>query len=143
MVVAWERRSGDLRHAIQPRRVLCAERPPKHRGITRQARVSQLAEFGDFGVDGAEPGVGPLMFGVPLPMSIEFGTEVADDLFVAGDLALGLPNVAGEAVDGVERRCLFRATLAAELREGTEFIEALPGVVEAVVRPVQILRGRG
>jgi len=61
--------------------------------------VSRLAEFGKFGVDGAEPGVGPVMLGVPLPTSIDFGTELLDGLFGAGDLAFGLQDVVREAVN--------------------------------------------
>ena len=104
--------------------------------------MGRLAEVGQFGVDGAQAGVGEEVVDVPLEAPVEFGAELLERFFAAGDLGFGFADVVGEPVDLVHGGGLVFAAVAAELGEGSELVEALLGVVEAVVGPVQLLLGR-
>ncbi|MGH8974131.1 MAG: hypothetical protein ACRD0C_13130 [Acidimicrobiia bacterium] len=61
-----------------------------------------LAEVGEFCVDAAEAGVGPMVGGVPLQAPFDFRAELLDEFFAAGDLRFGFADVTGESVDLVQ-----------------------------------------
>ena len=81
------------------------------------------------------------MVDVPPEALVEFGVELLNGSFAAGDLGFGFADVVGEPVDLVHSGGLFLAAVTAQLGEGPELVEALLGVVEAVVGPVQLLLG--
>ncbi|HEV7862009.1 MAG TPA: hypothetical protein VGR20_04885, partial [Acidimicrobiia bacterium] len=61
-----------------------------------------MAELGQFGVDAAEPGVGPAVLGVPFLTLVDLGAELVDLSLTSGDFRFGPLNVVGEAADLVE-----------------------------------------
>ena len=140
--MAGERGRGNVCDPIEPCRAVPSWSPPEQRGIPGEIPVGWPEDFFEFGVDGAESGVRPVVVGIPFPALIDFRTELLGGLFPPGDLRFGLLDVVGEGVDLVDGGGLRLAALAAELGEGPEVVEALPGVVEAVVGPVQLLLGR-
>lgn len=77
-----------------------------------------MAEFGQLGVDAAEPGFGPAVLGVPFLALVELGAEIVDVSLTSGDFRFGPLNVVGEAADLVEDRGSFVAAALAELGEG-------------------------
>src|SRR2546429_31372 len=111
-------------------------------GFGGLARYPQAPpEFGRFGVDGTEPGVGPAVVGVPFLALVDLGAEFVEVSLAAVDGGFGLPDVVGEAVDLVEDRRLLVAAMAAELGERAEFAEPLLGDFQTVIGPVQVLLG--
>jgi len=100
-----------------------------------------VAELGQFGVDGAEAGIGPAVFGVPLWALVDLGAEFVEVALATGDGGFGLSDVSVEAVNPVEDRGFLFAAVAAELGEGAEIGEPFLGGLEAVVGPVEVLLG--
>jgi hypothetical protein len=100
-----------------------------------------VAEVGEFGVDAADPGVGPAVLGVPLLAVVDLGAHLVDVSLTSSDFRFGALNVVGEAADLVEDCRFLVAAVAAELGEGAEFAAALLGRFEPVVGPVEVLLG--
>jgi hypothetical protein len=50
--------------------------------------IGGSGEVGEFGVDGAQAGVGELVLDVPLAALAEIGAEVVEGLFATSDLAV-------------------------------------------------------
>ena len=101
-VVAGKGRRSDLRDPIEPWPVP-SRCPSQEMGVRGDAFdvVSGPAEFGKFGLDCAEPGIGLVVLGVPLRPLINHQTDLLDAAFAMGDPGLGPSDVLGEAVDVV------------------------------------------
>src|SRR5579884_1105647 len=80
-----------------------------------EAVLGGVAVVGEFGVDGAEAGVGELVLDVPFEASAEFGAEFFEGAFAAGDLGFGVADVVGESVDLVDGGGFVLTAVAAQL----------------------------
>jgi hypothetical protein len=134
-------RRAEFGEAVEPCGLVRTKSASQQCSVGGKPAVGSVAVSGEFGVDGAQAGVGELVLDVPLKAQVEFGPELLEGLFAAGDLGFGLTDVVGETVDLILGGGLLLAAVAAELGERPELFEALFGVVEPVVGPVQLLLG--
>jgi hypothetical protein len=79
---AGKGRLGDFRHPIEPW-AISARCPAQESRVPADTLdvVSGLSELGQFGVDRAEPGFGPVVFSVPPQALVDLGTELLDTVF--------------------------------------------------------------
>lgn len=140
-VPSGEGRPADFGEVIGPCQLRFAGSASQECTIGGEAMIGRCAEVSEFGVDGAQPGVGELMLDVPFEATAQLGPEFLEGLLEAGDLGFGFADVVGEGVDLVDGGGLLVAAAAAELGEGTELLEALPGAVEPVVGPGELPPG--
>lgn len=113
-VVAGKGAEGDRREPIEPW-VVPSRCPSQQMRVAGDAFdvVSGPAEFGEFGLDRVDPGIGSVVLGVPLRPLINHRTDLLDAAFAMGDPGLGPSDVIGEAVDVVKGGGLLPAAVAA------------------------------
>ena len=82
---------ADFGGAIEPRPLVRAPGPrSQQRSIGGEAgMISGVADFGEFGVDGAQAGVGELVLDVPSE-ALAVGLGFLEGLFGAGDFGFGV-----------------------------------------------------
>ena len=140
-VPAGQGRRAHFGEAFEPGRLVVASTAPQQGSVVAEAVIGRVAGVDEFGIDGAEPGIWEVVIDIPLDSLVVLGVEFLDRLFAGRDLGFSVTDVIGEPVDLVLGRGLLLAAVAAELGEGAELLEALPGAVEAMVCPVQLLLG--
>src|SRR5437016_2733426 len=101
-VWAGEARSADFGETIEPCRLVGPRGASQQRSVGGEAVISGVADLGEFGVDGAQTGVGEFVLDVPLEAPPELGLEFLEGLFAASDFGFGVVDVVGEAVDLVD-----------------------------------------
>jgi hypothetical protein len=95
-------------------------------------------QIGEFGLDGTEALVGPVVMSVPVGQRVKLGAELVEAALVPDDLGFGLGDVGGQPLYHLDGGCLLLAAAAAQLGEPPEFFELLLRTPEAVPGGVQI-----
>ena len=124
---------GDLGDTMKPGGPFGPPSASEPRSVRGKGLVAGVAEVGEFGVDGAEPRAGQLVFDVPLQALAEFGPEFLDGLFAGGDLGFSLADFVDGALDPVDGSGFVLATVTAKPGERPELLEVLAGVIESAV----------
>jgi hypothetical protein len=106
-----KRRPADFGELIEPCRRAHSGYSPEQRCFSREVLVARVVHLGQFGVDGAQAGIGEPVLDVPLEALAEFGAEFLEPSCAAGDLVFGLADVVGESVDLLQGRCLLFAAV--------------------------------